>query len=88
VTYEYFALLLFSFSRAAAVVIVSQPLPPLVEVLLKIEPEFRRIPEKGGKTLGYVFIDRAAFFYDVDNFCFSYARYVGKFFSADMPPYQ
>jgi len=60
----------------------------LVEVLLKIEPEFRRIPKIGGQALGYVFIDRAAFFYYVDDFCFTYARYAGKFFRADMPPYQ
>jgi len=89
VPYEYFAFLLFSFGRDAAVVFSFATAPfPLVEVVLKIEPEFRRIPKIDGQTLGYVLIDRTAFFYDIDDFCFTYARYVGKFFGADMPPYQ
>jgi len=60
----------------------------VLEVFLKVEPEFRRISKVAGQTLGYGFIDPAAIFYDVDDFCFAYAGYVGKFFGADMPPDQ
>jgi len=60
----------------------------VVEVLLQVEPKFRRISKVAGQTFGYGFIDSASIFYDVDDFCFAYARFVGKFFMADMPPDQ
>ena len=60
----------------------------VVEVFLKVEPEFRRISKVASQTLGYGFIDPAAFFYDVDDSGFAYARNFGKFSGTDMPPYQ